>query len=115
MLALGAGGTAIANVLTATAAGRMGATRRRRRAFLIPVVALVAGRGVRDEHVAPLSIAGAAVCLAGAWLIRPRPAARRSPRRARLSRRLPGEPEPRLEPAGRSTRARSDGAARPAA
>jgi len=43
--------------------------------FLIPVVALILGVAVRGEHVAPLSIAGAAVCLAGAWLIRPRSAA----------------------------------------
>jgi drug/metabolite transporter (DMT)-like permease len=70
MLALGAFGTAIANVLTATAAGRMGATTASATTFLIPVVALALGVGIRHEHVAGLSIAGAAVCLAGAWLIR---------------------------------------------
>ena len=70
MLALGAFGTAIANVLTATAAGRMGATTASATTFLIPVVALALGVGVRHEQVAWLSMAGAAVCLAGAWLIR---------------------------------------------
>jgi len=70
LLMLGAFGTAIANVLAATAAGRMGATTASATAFLIPVVALLLGIGVRHEHVAPLSVAGAAVCLGGAWTIR---------------------------------------------
>ena len=38
--------------------------------FIIPVVALALGVGLRHERVSPISIAGAAVCLAGAWLIR---------------------------------------------
>jgi drug/metabolite transporter (DMT)-like permease len=70
MLMLGAFGTAIANVLAATAAGRMGATTASATAFLIPVVALGLGVGVRHEHVAWLSVAGAAICLTGAWMIR---------------------------------------------
>jgi drug/metabolite transporter (DMT)-like permease len=70
LLALGAFGTGIANVLTATAAGRMGATAASATAFLIPVVALALGVGVRHEQVAWLSIVGAAVCLAGAGMIR---------------------------------------------
>ena len=70
MLCLGAGGTAIANVLTATAAGRMGATKASATAFLIPVVALVLGLIVRGEHVTSLSVGGAAVCLLGAAIIR---------------------------------------------
>jgi drug/metabolite transporter (DMT)-like permease len=74
MLALGAFGTAIANVIMTVATGRLGATRASATVFLIPVVALVLGVVIRGEHVAPLSIAGAAVCLAGAWMIRPRPA-----------------------------------------
>lgn len=74
MLALGAFGTAIANVLMTMAAGRLGATRASATLFLMPVVALILGVGVRGERVAALSVAGAAVCLAGAWLIRPRPA-----------------------------------------
>jgi drug/metabolite transporter (DMT)-like permease len=70
LLMLGAFGTAIANVLAATAAGRMGATTSSATAFLIPVVALLLGVAVRHEQVAMLSIVGAAVCLAGAWLVR---------------------------------------------
>jgi drug/metabolite transporter (DMT)-like permease len=70
LLMLGAFGTAIANVLAATAAGRMGATTSSATAFLIPVVALALGVLIRHEHVALLSIAGAAVCLAGAWFVR---------------------------------------------
>ena len=70
LLTLGAFGTAVAHVMTATAAGRMGATAASATTFLIPVVALTLGVGVRHEHVARLSILGAAVCLAGAWMIR---------------------------------------------
>jgi len=70
MLMLGVFGTGIANVLAATAAGRMGATTSSATAFLIPVVALVLGVALRHEHVALLSIVGAAICLAGAWLVR---------------------------------------------
>jgi drug/metabolite transporter (DMT)-like permease len=70
LLALGAGGTAIANVLTAVAAGRMGATTASATTFLMPVVALALGVAVRHEQVAALSIVGAAVCLTGAALIR---------------------------------------------
>jgi drug/metabolite transporter (DMT)-like permease len=70
LLMLGAFGTAIANVLAATAAGRMGATTASATAFLIPVVALFLGVVVRHERVAPLSIAGSAVCLGGAWAVR---------------------------------------------
>jgi drug/metabolite transporter (DMT)-like permease len=70
LLMLGAGGTAIANVLTAVAAGRMGATTASATTFFTPVVALLLGLLVRHEDVSPLSIVGAAVCLTGAWLIR---------------------------------------------
>jgi len=70
LLTLGAFGTAVAHVMTATAAGRMGATAASATAFLIPVVALALGVGVRHEHVAWLSILGAAVSLGGAWMIR---------------------------------------------
>jgi drug/metabolite transporter (DMT)-like permease len=81
LLALGAFGTAVAFVLAATAAGRLGATRASAITFLMPPVALVLGVLVRDEHVHAWSIVGAAVCLVGAWLLRraqadatPRPA-----------------------------------------
>lgn len=71
LLALGAFGSGIAFMVMATAAGRVGATRASGAAFLIPPVALLLGVVVRHEHVAPLSILGAAVCVAGAWMIRP--------------------------------------------
>jgi drug/metabolite transporter (DMT)-like permease len=70
MLGLGAGGTAIATILTATAAGRMGATKASATAFLIPVVALVLGLLVRHERVTIISLIGAAICLFGAAIIR---------------------------------------------
>jgi drug/metabolite transporter (DMT)-like permease len=70
LLALGALGTGVAYVLTAIAAGRMGATRASATTFLIPAVALGLGVVVRSERVAVLSVVGGAVCVAGAWLIR---------------------------------------------
>jgi drug/metabolite transporter (DMT)-like permease len=70
MLGLGAGGTAIATILTATAAGRLGATKASISAFVIPVVALILGVLIRHEHVTMVSIAGAAICLLGAAILR---------------------------------------------
>lgn len=70
MLALGVFGTAIANVLMASAAGRFGAARASATTFLIPVVALVLGVVVRREEVVPLSLLGGLVCLMGAWLMK---------------------------------------------
>jgi drug/metabolite transporter (DMT)-like permease len=70
LIALGAGGTGIAYVMTATAAGRMGATVASINNFFIPVVALALGVGLRHEQVSSISIAGAGICLLGAWLVR---------------------------------------------
>ena len=70
MLCLGAGGTAIATILAATAAGRMGATTASATAFLIPVVALLLGVLVRHERIGMMSLIGAAICLSGAAIIR---------------------------------------------
>jgi drug/metabolite transporter (DMT)-like permease len=70
LLALGSLGTGMAYVLIAVAAGRLGATRASATTFLIPPVALVLGVAVRGERVALLSVAGGAVCVAGAWLMR---------------------------------------------
>src|SRR5688572_7822944 len=70
LLALGAGGTAIATVVAATAAGRLGATKASATAFLIPVVALVLGVVIRHERVASVSLVGAGICLLGAAIIR---------------------------------------------
>jgi drug/metabolite transporter (DMT)-like permease len=70
MLALGALGTAVAFVLAAIAAGRLGATRASATTFLTPPVALALGVLVRDEHVHLWSVIGAGVALVGAWLLR---------------------------------------------
>ncbi len=70
MVGLGMGGTAIATILTATAAGRLGATKASVSAFIIPVVALILGVLIRHEHVTMISIAGAAICLIGAAILR---------------------------------------------
>ena len=70
VFALGFFGTAIANVVMAVAAGRLGAARASVSAFLIPVVALALGVAVRGERVPAEAIAGGAACLAGAWLVR---------------------------------------------
>ena len=70
MLALGAFGTAIANVVIAKATGRLGAVRASGSAFIIPVVALVLGVVVRGESVPAAALAGGAMCLTGAWLLR---------------------------------------------
>jgi drug/metabolite transporter (DMT)-like permease len=70
ILALGCLGTAAANVLMAKASGRLGAATASGTSFLIPVVALVLGVTIRGEHVPRIAIAGCALCLAAAWLIR---------------------------------------------
>ncbi|MEP6989587.1 MAG: DMT family transporter [bacterium] len=70
LLALGALGTALAHVLAATAAGRLGATRASSTAYFIPIVALLLGVLVRHERVATLSVMGSGVLLAGAWAMR---------------------------------------------
>jgi drug/metabolite transporter (DMT)-like permease len=69
LLALGSLGTGLAFVLATVAAGRIGSTRASATAFFIPGVALVLGVLVRGEQVALLSVAGAVVCVAGAWLM----------------------------------------------
>lgn len=70
LLALGALGTCVANVLTTIAAGRLGAPAASVAGFIIPVVALLLGVAVRGEHVAPISIVGGAICLVSAWIVR---------------------------------------------
>ena len=77
-------GTGVAYPVLATAAGRLGATRASSHNFIIPVVSLLLGVFVRHEQVRAISIAGASVCLLGAWLIRP-VAARNQAGRERLT------------------------------
>lgn len=69
LFALGALGTGVAYVLLTVATGRIGATRASATNFLIPPVALLLGVSVRGEHVPLLSVLGAGVCVAGAWLM----------------------------------------------
>ncbi len=85
LVALGALGTGVAYVMLATAAGRMDATRASANNFIIPAVSLLLGVTIRHEHVSPLSIAGAGVCLTGAWLIKPVASRRRSATNGRQS------------------------------
>lgn len=70
LIALGALGTAIAHVMITIAAGRVGPTRASATTFLIPGVALLLGVIVLGERVSAIAVAGCAVCVAGAWLMR---------------------------------------------
>lgn len=70
LVALGALGTGIAYIAMGRAAARFGAARASSTTFLIPPVSLALGVAVRGEHVPLLALAGGAVCLAGAWLMR---------------------------------------------
>ena len=70
LLALGALGTGVAYVLLVIVAGRIGTTRASGTTFLIAPVALALGVLVRNERVALLSVVGAAVCIAGAVVMR---------------------------------------------
>ena len=74
----------IAFVLLAMAAGRVGATRASAAAFLMPPVSLLLGILVRSEHVALVSILGSAICVTGAWMIRPRATVQPEPPRTDL-------------------------------
>lgn len=69
MLALGALGTGVANVLVATAAARTNATAASAMGFIIPAVSLILGMLVRHEHVQALSIVGAVICVVAAALL----------------------------------------------
>lgn len=70
VLALGILGTAVANVVMAIAAGRLGAARSSATSFLIPAVAFGLGVTVRGEQVPLIAVGGGLLCLAGAWLLR---------------------------------------------
>ena len=54
-------------------------------AFLIPPVALLLGVLIRHEHVALLSVLGSAVCVTGAWLIRPKQQVSPAPRKPEIT------------------------------
>lgn len=65
---LGALGTGVAFVAAGTLMGRVGATRGSIIAYLIPVVALILGVLLRNEHVEAIAIGGLGLVLVGAYL-----------------------------------------------
>lgn len=65
---LGAVGTGAAFVVAGTLMSRVGATRGTVIAYIIPVVALVLGVVIRNDHVATVAIVGLGLVLVGAWL-----------------------------------------------
>lgn len=69
VLLLGVLGTAVAHALSATLAGRAGATRASATTYVMPVVSLSLGTVVRGEHVAALAIVGSGLALAGAAVL----------------------------------------------
>lgn len=65
---IGAVGTGIAFVIMATLVGSVGSTRASMATYLIPVVAMVLGVLVRDEHVGWVAVVGVVLVVVGAWL-----------------------------------------------
>ncbi len=73
MVGLGVLGTALAFVLMANNAGRLGSTRASVSVYLVPVVSLLLGSLVRHESVAVLAIVGCGIAVLGAYVTnRPR-------------------------------------------
>ncbi len=68
VVALGVFGTALAFVVMANNAGRLGSTRASVSVYIVPVVSLLLGALVRHETVAALAIVGCAIAVSGAYL-----------------------------------------------
>lgn len=68
LVALGVGGTAIAQLMAARLMARVGATRGSMITYAMPIVAIAAGVAFRSETVAAASLAGIAIVLSGAAL-----------------------------------------------
>lgn len=68
IVSLGVFGTAVAFVIMASNAGRLGSTRASVSVYLVPVVSLLLGALVRHETVAVLAVVGCAVAVLGAYL-----------------------------------------------
>lgn len=79
LLALGVMSTGIAFAIMAVSSGRFGAARASSTAFLIPAEALILGVVFRHEHVALMSVLGGVICVAGALIMRSKPAVENSP------------------------------------
>ncbi len=65
---LGIGGTGAARALNAKLAGRTGAARGSITTYLVPVVAIALGVGLRGEMVRPIEVVGTGLVLAAAGL-----------------------------------------------
>jgi drug/metabolite transporter (DMT)-like permease len=68
MVPLGCLGTGLAFVAMATLVGRTGAARGSIAIYFVPVVAILLGAAFADESIAPISLAGTALVIAGAAL-----------------------------------------------
>ena len=68
IVCLGVLGTALAFVVMADNAGRLGSTRASVSVYLVPVVSLLLGSLVRHESVAALAVIGCAIAILGAYL-----------------------------------------------
>lgn len=66
--ALGVLGTAIAFVAFVALVGRVGSTRASITVYFLPAVAILLGAAVRAETISPLSLAGAVLIAAGAYV-----------------------------------------------
>ena len=66
---LGAFSTGVAYVWMAWNAGRLGGTRASTTNYMIPVVSIVLGVGLRGETVATVALIGTAVTVLGAWQV----------------------------------------------
>jgi drug/metabolite transporter (DMT)-like permease len=69
VIVLGIFPSGLAFLAFTTLSGRVGATRGAVANYFVPVVALVLGAVVRDEHIEALSIVGAAFVIAGAVVV----------------------------------------------
>lgn len=71
---LGCFGTALAFVGMTTLVGRVGPARGSVTIYFVPIVAIVLGAVFEDETIAPISLAGTALVLFGAYLASRKPA-----------------------------------------
>ena len=68
VIPLGCFGTALAFVTMTTLVGRVGPARGSVTIYFVPIVAIVLGGFVRNEDISPVSLAGTALVLLGAFL-----------------------------------------------
>ena len=68
MLPLGVLGTGVAFALMAVLTGRVGGPRAAIAIYFLPLVAIVLGVAILGETVAPISLAGVALVIGGAWI-----------------------------------------------